>query len=190
MSTYSTNEFRSGMKVMLDGEPCAILDNEFVKPGKGQAFNRVKLRNLNSGRVWERTFRSGESLEAADVRDHEMEYLYSDGEFWHFMEPTTFEQHQADAKAVGDSAKWLKEQDKVTVTLFNGAPLAVTPPNHVELEIVETDPGLKGDTAQGGTKPAKLSTGAVVKVPLFLSEGEVIRVDTRTGEYLSRAKDQ
>lgn len=190
MSTYSTNEFRSGMKVMLDGEPCAILDNEFVKPGKGQAFNRVKLRNLNSGRVWERTFRSGESLEAADVRDHDMEYLYSDGEFWHFMEPTTFEQHQADANAVGDSARWLKEQDTCVVTLFNGAPLAVTPPNHVELEIVETDPGLKGDTAQGGTKPAKLSTGAVVKVPLFLSEGDVVRVDTRTGEYLSRAKDQ
>ncbi len=189
MATFSTNEFRGGMKVMLDGEPCAILENEFVKPGKGQAFNRVKLRNLSTGRVWERTFKSGESLEAADVRDHEMEYLYSDGEFWHFMEPDTFEQHQADAKAVGDSAKWLKEQDKVTVTLYNGAPLAVTPPNHVELEIVETDPGLKGDTAQGGTKPATLSTGAVVKVPLFLSIGEVVRVDTRTGEYQSRAKE-
>ncbi len=190
MAVYSTNEFRSGMKVMLDGEPCAILDNEFVKPGKGQAFNRVKLRNLNTGRVWERTFRSGETLEGADVMDHDMEYLYSDGEFWHFMDPVSFEQFQADAKAVGDNAKWLKETDKVTVTLFNGSPLAVTPPNHVELEIVETDPGLKGDTAQGGTKPAKLSTGAVVKVPLFLSEGEVIRVDTRSGEYLSRAKDK
>ena len=190
MAVYSTNEFRSGMKVMLDGEPCAILDNEFVKPGKGQAFNRVKLRNLNTGRVWERTFKSGESLEGADVMDHDMEYLYSDGEFWHFMDPISFEQFQADAKAVGDSAKWLKETDKVTVTLYNGSPLAVTPPNHVELEIVETDPGVKGDTAQGGTKPAKLSTGAVVKVPLFLSEGEVIRVDTRSGEYLSRAKDK
>ncbi|GAB3097380.1 elongation factor P [Aestuariicella hydrocarbonica] len=189
MGTYSTNEFRSGMKVMLDGEPCAILENEFVKPGKGQAFNRVRLRNLNSGRVWERTFKSGESLEAADVMDHSMEYLYTDGEFWHFMEPDTFEQHQADAKAVGDSAKWLKEQDTVIVTLYNGAPLAVTPPNHVDLEIVETDPGLKGDTANGGTKPATLSTGAVVKVPLFLSTGEVIRVDTRNGEYQGRAKE-
>lgn len=189
MATFSTNEFRSGMKVMLDGEPCAILENEFVKPGKGQAFNRVKLRNLNSGRVWERTFKSGESLEAADVRDHNMEYLYTDGEFWHFMEPESFEQHQADVKAVGDSAKWLKEQDVVIVTLFNGAPLAVTPPNHVELEITETDPGLKGDTAQGGTKPATLSTGAVVKVPLFLSIGDSVRVDTRTGEYISRAKE-
>ena len=190
MATFSTNEFRSGMKVMLDGEPCAILENEFVKPGKGQAFNRVKLRNLNSGRVWERTFKSGESLEAADVRDHDMEYLYFDGDFWHFMDPTSFEQFQADAKAVGDSAKWLKEQDVCIVTLYNGAPLAVSPPNHVELPIVETDPGLKGDTAQGGTKPATLSTGAVVKVPLFLNIGDSVRVDTRTGEYLSRAKEQ
>lgn len=189
MANYSTNEFRSGLKVMLDGEPCSILDNEFVKPGKGQAFNRVKLRNLNSGRVWERTFKSGESLEGADVMDYDMEYLYTDGEFWHFMDPNSYEQHQADEKAVGDSAKWLREQDSVTVTLYNGSPLAITPPNHVELEITETDPGLKGDTAQGGTKPATLSTGAVVKVPLFLSQGEKIRVDTRTGEYLGRAKD-
>ena len=187
MASYSTNEFRSGLKVMLDGEPCSILENEFVKPGKGQAFNRVKLRNLKSGRVWERTFKSGESLEGADVIDKDMEYLYNDGEFWHFMEPDTYEQHQADKTCVGDAAKWLKEQDISVVTLYNGSPLAVTPPNHVELEIVETDPGLKGDTAQGGTKPATLSTGAVVKVPLFLSQGEVIRVDTRTGEYLSRA---
>jgi len=189
MASYSTNEFRGGLKVMLDGEPCSILENEFVKPGKGQAFNRVKLRNLNSGRVWERTFKSGESLEGADVMDLDMEYLYNDGEFYHFMEPDTFDQHQADKKAVGDTAKWLKEQGKYVVTLYNGAPLAVTPPNHIELEIAQTDPGLKGDTAQGGTKPATLVTGAVIKVPLFLNEGEVVRVDTRTGEYLGRAKD-
>lgn len=187
MANYSTNELRSGIKVMLDGDPCSILDNEFVKPGKGQAFNRVKLRNLTTGRVWERTFKSGESLEAADVMDRSLEYLYSDGEFWHFMEPETFEQYQADAKAVGDAHLWLKEQDRAEVTLFNDAPLIVAPANFVELEIVETDPGLKGDTAQGGSKPAKLATGAVVKVPLFLSEGEVIRVDTRTGEYQGRA---
>ncbi|MEJ2416174.1 MAG: elongation factor P [Exilibacterium sp.] len=187
MANYSTNEFRSGLKVMLDGDPCSILENEFVKPGKGQAFNRVKLRNLKSGRVWERTFKSGESLEGADVIDRDMEYLYNDGEFWHFMEPDTFEQFQADATVVGDAAKWLKEQDVSVVTLYNGSPLAVTPPNHVELEIIETDPGLKGDTAQGGTKPATLSTGAVIKVPLFLSQGEVVRVDTRIGEYLGRA---
>lgn len=187
MASYSTNEFRSGLKVMLEGDPCSILENEFVKPGKGQAFNRVKLRNLKSGRVWERTFKSGESLEGADVIDREMEYLYSDGEFWHFMEPDTYEQYQADEKAVGDASQWLKEQDRFEVTLYNGAPLSVTPANFVELEIVETDPGLKGDTASGGSKPATLSTGAVVKVPLFLSQGEVIRIDTRTGEYQGRA---
>lgn len=189
MASYSTNEFRSGLKVMLDGDPCAIVENEFVKPGKGQAFNRVRLRNLKTGRVWERTFRSGESLEGADVTDKDMQYLYTDGEYWHFMEPDTFEQHQADATVVGDTAQWLREQDQCVVTLYNGAPLVVTPANHVELEIVETDPGLKGDTAQGGTKPATLSTGAVVKVPLFLNIGDVVRVDTRSGEYLGRAKD-
>lgn len=186
MANFSTNDFRSGLKVILDGEPCSILDNEFVKPGKGQAFNRVKLRNLNTGRVWERTFRSGETLEGADVMDLTMEYSYTDGEFWYFMEPDTFEQHQADAKAVSDALNWLKEQERYEVTLYNGAPLIVTPPNFIELEIVETDPGLKGDTAQGGSKPAKLSTGAVVKVPLFINQGEVIRVDTRSGDYQNR----
>ena len=187
MASYSTNEFKGGLKVMLDGDPCSILENEYVKPGKGQAFNRVKLKNLMTGRVWERTFKSGDSLEGADVMDVDLEYLYNDGEFWHFMEPTSFEQYQADAKAVGDNYKWLKEQDRNTVTLYNGSPIAVTPPNHVELVITETDPGVKGDTAQGGTKPATLATGAVVKVPLFIAEGETIRVDTRTGEYLGRA---
>ncbi|CAA0117032.1 Elongation factor P [BD1-7 clade bacterium] len=188
MGSYSTNELRSGLKVMLDGEPCSILENEYVKPGKGQAFARVKLRNLYSGRVWERTFKSGDKLEGADVMDHSLEYLYTDGEFWHFMEPQSFEQHQADKAAVGECEKWLKEQETFEVTLFNGAPISVTPPNFIELEIVETDPGLKGDTAQGGSKPATLSTGAVVRVPLFLDQGEVIRVDTRSGEYVSRAK--
>lgn len=186
MATFSTNDFRSGMRVILDGEPCTILENEFVKPGKGQAFNRVRLRNLKTGRVWERTFRSGETLEGADVVDRTMEYLYNDGEFWYFMEPDTFEQHQADAKAVAGALNWLKEQDSYEVTLYNGVPLSVLPPNFVELEIVETDPGLKGDTAQGGSKPARLSTGAVVKVPLFINRGEVIRVDTRSGEYQNR----
>ncbi|MDA8962109.1 elongation factor P [Congregibacter sp.] len=187
MANYSTNEFRSGLKVMLDGDPCSILDNEFVKPGKGQAFNRVRMRNLKTGRVWDRTFKSGESLEGADVMDISMEYLYTDGEFWFFMEPNTFEQYQADAAAVGDTQKWLKEQEVCEVTLYNGTPLSVTPANFVELEITETDPGLKGDTAQGGSKPATLSTGAVVRVPLFISQGEVIRVDTRSGEYVARA---
>jgi len=189
MGNYSTNEFRSGLKVMLDGDPCSILDNEFVKPGKGQAFNRVKLRNLKTGRVLEKTFKSGESIEGADVLDMDMQYLYNDGDFWYFMEPDTFEQHQATETAVGDTQLWLKEQDTCMVTLYNGSPLSVTPPIHVELEIVETDPGLRGDTAQGGSKPAQLVTGATVKVPLFLDQGDVIKVDTRTGEYQGRAKD-
>ena len=189
MESYSTNEFRSGLKVILEGDPCSIVENEFVKPGKGQAFNRVKLKNLKSGRVWERTFKSGESIGAADVVEHDMEYLYNDGEYWHFMRTDgSYEQMAADRAAVEDSIEWLKETDKVTVTLWNDVPIAVTPPNFVELEITETDPGLKGDTASGGSKPATLSTGVVVKVPLFLNIGEVIRVDTRNGEYQNRAK--
>jgi len=188
MATYSTNEFKPGLKVMLDGDPCSILDNEYVKPGKGQAFNRVRLRNLKTDRVLEKTFKSGDALEAADIVEMDMQFLYNDGEFYHFMIPDNFEQHAADVKAVGDAKLWLKEQDTCRVTLFNGHPLYVTPPNFVELEIADTDPGMKGDTATGGTKPATLTTGAVVRVPLFLSIGEVIKIDTRTGEYLSRAK--
>ena len=187
MANYSTNEFKSGLKVMLDGDPCSILDNEYVKPGKGQAFNRVKMRNLKSGRVWERTFKSGESLEGADVIELDMEYLYTDGEYWHFMMTDgSFEQHGADSNAIADAKDWLKEQEKYVVTLWDGVPLAVTAPNFVELEVTDTDPGLKGDTAQGGTKPATLTTGAVVKVPLFVNIGDVLRVDTRTGEYQNR----
>ena len=188
MANYSTSEFRSGLKIMLDGAPCSILDIEFVQPGKGQAFNRVKMRNLKTGRVLEKTFKSGDSLEGADVIDTDMQYLYADGDFWYFMEPDTYEQHQATEAAVGDALPWLSEQDICVVTLYNGSPLSVIPPNHVELEIVETDPGLRGDTAQGGSKPAKLLTGAVVKVPLFLDQGDVIKVDTRTGEYQGRIK--
>lgn len=188
MANYSTNEFKSGLKVMLDGDPCAILENEYVKPGKGQAFNRVKVRNLRTGRVNERTFKSGDSLEGADVMDREMEYLYADGEFWHFMATDgSFEQVAADEKAVSDASNWLKEQVVYQVTLYNGAPIVVSPPNFVELEVVETDPGVRGDTSGGGTKPAKLATGAVVKVPLFINVGDVLKVDTRSGDYVGRA---
>ena len=187
MASYNTNEFRSGLKIILDSDPYVIVENEFVKPGKGQAFNRVKVRNLKTGRVVDKTFRSGDSVEAADVIEQAMQYLYTDGEFWHFMLPDTFEQFAADKSAVADAEQWLKEQDICQVTLWNGSPLAVSPPNFVELKIVETDPGVRGDTAQGGVKPAKLETGAVVRVPLFVEEGEVIKVDTRSGEYVSRA---
>ena len=188
MASYSTNEFRSGLKIIIDRDPCVIVENEFVKPGKGQAFNRVRIKNLKSGRVVDKTYKSGESVEAADIIETEMQYLYSDAEFWHFMEPDTYEQHAADASAVGDAKQWLKEEDICLVTLWNNAPLIVAPPNFVQLKIVETDPGLRGDTAQGGIKPARLETGAVVKVPLFLEEGEMVKVDTRSGEYVSRVK--
>jgi len=189
MATYSTSEFKSGLKIILDGDPYNIVENEFVKPGKGQAFNRVKVRNLKSGRVIERTFRSGEAVEAADVFEMDMQYLYNDGEFWHFMDPGTYEQHAVSKEAMGDAAKWLKEEDTCSVTLYNGEPLSVMPPNFTELKIVETDPGLRGDTSGGGGKPATLETGAVVRVPLFVNNEELIRVDTRTGEYVSRVKE-
>jgi elongation factor P len=189
MATFSTNEFKSGLKVLLEGDPCTILENEFVKPGKGQAFNRVRLRNLLNGRVWERTFKSGESLEGADVIEQDMSYLYTDGEFWHFMKTDgSFEQYAADKAAMADAIDWLKEEESYIVTLWNGNPINISPPNFVELEVVATDPGLKGDTAQGGSKPATLSSGAVVKVPLFVNIGDVLRVDTRTGEYQNRVR--
>lgn len=187
MAMYSTSEFKNGLKILQDGDPCVILDNETVKPGKGQAFNRVKFRNLKTGRVLERTFKSGEVVEGADVMEANMEYLYTDGEFWHFMKTDgSFEQVPVDESAIADAKIWLKEQDVYQVVLWNGAAISVTPPNFVELEVVQTDPGLKGDTASGGTKPATLSSGAVVKVPLFVNVGDVLRVDTRTSEYQNR----
>lgn len=189
MATYSTNQFKSGLKILIDNDPCNIVENEFVKPGKGQAFNRVKIRNLKTGRVVERTFKSGETVEAADVMEIEVEYLYSDGSDWHFMQPDTFEQYAVGEIQMGDSKQWLKGSEKCMITLWNNVPLAVVAPNFVVLEITETDPGLKGDTSGGGGKPATLETGAIVRVPLFVQEGEQIKVDTRTGEYASRSKD-
>lgn len=187
MATYSTNQFKNGLKVIIDGDPYTITENILVKPGKGQAFNRVKLKNLKNGRTLERTFKATESLEAADVEERDVDFLYSDGENWHFMEPETFEQHAADSVAVGDAVKWLKGQEHCVMTLWNDAPLSIAVPNFVELAVAQTDPGLKGDTAQGGTKPATLETGTEVKVPLFVETGDILKIDTRTGEYVSRA---
>jgi elongation factor P len=188
MASYSTNEFRSGLKLLIDGDPCTIIENDIVKPGKGQAFNRVKIRNLKTGRVVDRTYKSGESVEAADVVEYEMQYLYNDGDQWHFMDPESFEQYPADETAVADAKQWLKEEAICSVTLWNDVPLLVEAPHFVELKIVETDPGLKGDTAQGGIKPARLETGASVRVPLFVEEGELVKINTRTSEYVSRVK--
>lgn len=188
MATYNTNAFKSGLRIILDQDPYIIVENEFVKPGKGQAFNRVRVRNLKTGKVIDKTFKSGENVEAADVVDKDMQFLYADGEMWHFMEQDTFEQYAANEAAISDAKNWLKDQDICQVTLWNNEPIVVIPPNFVELEVIETDPGLRGDTASGGIKPAKLSTGAVVRVPLFIEEGEILKIDTRSKEYVSRVK--
>lgn len=189
MAIYSTNEFKSGLKVMIEGDPCTIVENEFVKPGKGQAFNRVKFRNLKTGRVLERTFRSGETLEGADVVETNMQFLYSDGESFHFMDPSTYEQYAVNLETMGEAMKWLKGQEECTVTLWNNNPLVIMPPNFVVLKVTQTEPGVRGDTSGGGSKIAILETGATVRVPLFLEIGDLVKVDTRTAEYLSRAKE-
>ncbi|MEK9575167.1 MAG: elongation factor P [Gammaproteobacteria bacterium] len=187
MANYSTSQFKNGLKLMLDGNPCSIVNNEIVKPGKGQAFNRVKLKDLITGKVLEKTFKSGESLEGADVMETDMQYLYSDGENCHFMDPASYDQYAIDAKAISDAVQYLVEQDTCLVTLWNGNPISVTPPNHVILEVVDTDPGLKGDTAGTGGKPATMNTGVVVQVPLFINIGDKLKIDTRTNDYVSRA---
>lgn len=189
MGYVNTNEFKSGLKLMMDNDPYSIIENEFVKPGKGQAFNRVKMRNLKTGRMLEKTFKSGESLETADVSDVDMQFLYGDGEHLHFMSPSTFEQYEVPTAVAGEAGQWLKEQDSCIVTMWNGVPLTITPPNFVNLTVTETDPGVRGDTVSGGNKAATLETGAVIRVPLFINIGDVLRIDTRTGEYVSRAKE-
>ncbi len=189
MASYGLNQLRTGLKVLIDGDPYAVVDCDLVKPGKGQAFTRIKIKNLLNGRVTERTYRASDSVDAADVVEVSMQYLYSDGSQWNFMNPESFEQVSAGTAAMSEAAPWIKEQDVCGVTLFNGQPILVSPPNFVELVIVETDPGVRGDTSSGGTKLATLETGATVKLPLFVQQGERIRVDTRTGAYVSRAKD-
>ncbi len=188
MATYGTNEFKNGLKFLMDGQPCNIVDNTIVQPGKGQAFNRVKFRNLLTGKMIEKTFKSGEKVAAADVIEISLQYLYTDGDFWHFMDETSFEQYQANHAAVAQYEKWLVEQSTCTVTLWNGNPILAVPPKQVTLEVADTDPGLKGDTAGTGGKPATLSTGAVVQVPLFIGVGEKIICNSESGEYISRAK--
>ncbi len=185
---YSTSEFKSGLKILVDGDPCVILVNEFVKPGKGQAFNRVRMRNLVTQRVIDRTYKSGESVDAADIVELELQYLYNDGNEWHFMSPDTYEQYAMGESVVGEIRYWLKAQEKCVVLLYNGVPIRVEPPDVVELEVIETDPGVRGDTATGGSKPATLETGASVKVPLFIEKGEVLRVKSGSGEYVGRVK--
>lgn len=187
MATYNLNQVKTGLKIMVDGDPCVIVGCEFVKPGKGQAFTKVKYKNYKTERVNEKTLKASDTFEGADVIDKDMQYLYTDGRSWTFMDPDTYDQIEADAAALGDSTQYLKEEDMCQVTLLEGNPIVVTPPNFVILEITETDPGVKGDTSGGGNKPATTETGAVIRVPLFVQIGEKIKVDTRTGEYVSRA---
>ncbi len=187
MATYNLNTVKIGLKILVDGDPCVIVGTDVGKPGKGQAFTKVKFKNFKTGRVNEKTIKASESFEGADVMEKEMQYLFTDGRTWTFMDQNTYEQVEADTAAIADMEKWLKEEDLCLVTLWAGNPIVVTPPNFVYLEITETDPGVKGDTSGGGNKPATLETGAVVRVPLFIQIGEKIKVDTRTGEYVSRA---
>jgi elongation factor P len=182
----STAEFRKGLKIELDGQPYNIVEFQHVKPGKGGAFVRTKLKHLRLGRVVDRTFRAGEKVGLVDYEQRSMQYLYKDENF-HFMNLETYEQIAVDADVVGEASNWLKETMEVDVFIINGVPAGVDVPNFVELEVVKTDPGLRGDTASGGSKPATLETGAVVQVPLFINPGEVLRIDTRTGAYIERA---
>jgi len=181
----STAEFRKGLRIVFDGQPYTIVDFQHVKPGKGGAFVRTKLKHMREGRVIDNTFRSGEKVELVDFEEKHMQYLYRDDRY-HFMDMETYEQVSLSEEEVGDAREYLKENMEVDVLYIDGAPAALEVPNFVELAIVRTDPGVRGDTAQGGTKPATLETGAVVQVPLFLNEGDIVKVDTRTGEYLGR----
>ena len=181
----STAEFRKGLKIQFGGQPYSIVDFQHVKPGKGGAFVRTKLKHMRLGKVIDNTFRSGEKVELVEYDEKHMQFLYKDDRY-HFMDTETYEQVSLSADEVGDAREYLKENIEVDVLYIDGSPAAVDVPNFVELTVARTDPGVRGDTAQGGTKPATLETGVVVQVPLFLNEGDVVKVDTRTGEYLGR----
>ncbi len=186
---YDTNEFRKGLRVEIDGHPYIMVETQFVKPGKGQAFTRVKLKSLLSGNVIDRTYRSGEKVEKADVTENEMQFLYMADGAYHFMDNSSYEQIEIQEDQIGDAWKWLQENMNVDVVLYKSRPVTITVPNFVVLEIEHCEPGLKGDTATNTTKPATLVTGAEVQVPLFVNQNEKIKVDTRTGNYVERVKE-
>jgi elongation factor P len=185
---YSTAEFKKGLKIEIDGIPYIIVDFQHVKPGKGGAFVRTKLKNLLNGRVVDQTFRSGEKVEKPDLMEREMQYLYREGDRYCMMDNESYEQIMLTEEQVGEARLYLIENLNVEVLFFNQAPLAVELPNFVELAVAQTEPGVKGDTAAGGTKPATLESGATVQVPLFINEGDRVKVDTRTGNYIERVK--
>ncbi|HEV2744498.1 MAG TPA: elongation factor P [Rubrobacter sp.] len=182
----STNQFRNGSAIRVDGKRFTILFFQHVKPGKGGAFVRTRLRNIDSGAVVEKTFRAGEKLEGVSTQSRPMTYLYRDGDLLHFMDADTYDQVAVPAEVIGDATGYVIEGGTVSVLSADGEVVSVEPPAHVDLEVTQTDPGLKGDTAQGGSKPATLETGVVVQVPLFVNTGDRVRVDTRSNEYLTR----
>jgi len=183
-----TSDIRKGLKIMQDGQPYVVVEFQFVKPGKGQAFTRTKMKNLLTGGVIERNIRSGEKLEAADVEERGLQYIYPDGDMFVFMNPHSGDQLSVHRDAVGEAAGFLTDGLDVSITLYKGNPVSVTLPPHVVVQIVSTEPGVKGDTATNVSKAAEITTGASVQVPLFINEGEWIKVDTRTGGYLERVK--
>lgn len=186
MVTYTTSDFRKGLKVQIENEPYLMIEMEFMKPGKGQAVYRAKLRNLISGRILDRSYRSGESLEAADVQEGAAQYLYQDGTSFHFMDPESFEQYEIPKEQIGETAKWLVEEMECEVVFWNGSAISITPPCHVELKVTYTEPGARGNSTGNVLKPATVQTGAEIAVPTFINLDDVVRIDTRTGEYIER----
>lgn len=184
----STSDFRNGLKIELDGDPFLMIEFQHVKPGKGRAFVRTRLKNLKTKSVLEKTFRSGEKVGVPDIEEKEMQYLYKDKDQYVFMDNHTYEQILVTEDQLGDSQNYLKENINVTLLFYNKVPIEATLPTFVELKIIKTSPGFKGDTVSGGNKPATLETGAVVQIPLFLNEGDIVKIDTRTGEYIERVK--
>ena len=186
MASYDTSDIRKGLKIMMDGAPFTVVEFQFVKPGKGAAFTRTKVKNLLTGAVLERNFRSGEKFEPANVETKTMQYLYKDADSFVFMDTTTYDQVQIPRETVGDQKDFMPENTNVEVLFFNGRAVDVSLPNFIEQPVVEADPGFRGDTATGATKPVKIPTGASINVPLFISVGDVIKIDTRNGQYLER----
>lgn len=188
-ATYDTSDLRKGLKIMMDGSPFIVVEAQFVKPGKGAAFTRTKMKNLLTGGVLEKNIRSGEKLEGADVEEREVTFLYKEGdESFVFMDRSTYEQTSVPSTTVDDAWQFLKENLDCQLTLYNGRVIGVTLPNFVELRVTQSDPGVKGDTATGASKQAKLETGASLNVPLFINEGDMLRIDTRTGNYMERVR--
>jgi elongation factor P len=182
----STADFRNGLVVDLEGQLMEIVEFQHVKPGKGGAFVRTKFKNILTGRVLEKTFRSGEKMEEARIEERKWQYLYHDGHLYHFMDNETYEQLEVNAAVVGDNAKWLKDNMDVQLVFYKDKPIALEVPTFVEMKVTKSDPGLQGDRASGGNKPATLESGATIQVPLFVNEGDVLKVDTRTGDYIER----